>query len=77
MLWLIPARRYIIWEEYRLHAISFSLRCTAVFIAGWAGASRFVLFPTVMVWHLIADEITRQCECEPIVLPCAACTVSV
>lgn len=56
----ILKKPYIIWEEYRLHAISFSLRCTAVFIAAWAGANRFVLFPTVMIWHIIADEITRQ-----------------
>ena len=58
----ILKKPYIIWEEYRLHAISFSLRCTAVFIAAWAGANRFVLFPTVMIWHIIADEITRQCK---------------
>lgn len=56
----ILKKPYIIWEEYRLHAISFSLRCTAVFIAGFAGVNRFVLFPTVMIWHIIADEITRQ-----------------
>jgi hypothetical protein len=56
----ILRKPYIIWEEYRLHAISFTLRCTTIFILGYLGVSRFLLFPGTMVWHLIADEISNR-----------------
>lgn len=76
----ILRKPYIIWEEYRLHAISFTLRCTAVFILASVVQGipvptalvasgtlqitheqfRFALIPGVLVWHLIADEISRR-----------------
>jgi len=56
----ILRKPYIIWEEYRLHAISFTLRCTCIFILGFYGFSRFFLFPGTMVWHIIADKISER-----------------
>lgn len=56
----------IIWHEYRLHAIVFTLRCVTVYLHGvyrpfkdsvW---ERLVLIPIVLMWHLAADEITRR-----------------
>eukprot|EP00928_Gymnodinium_smaydae_P097031 TRINITY_DN8694_c0_g3_i1.p1 TRINITY_DN8694_c0_g3~~TRINITY_DN8694_c0_g3_i1.p1 ORF type:complete len:335 (-),score=41.39 TRINITY_DN8694_c0_g3_i1:409-1359(-) len=62
----IHSRPMVIYEEYRLHAITFTARCVAVYIFGLfrpfreTYLERVLLFATVMVWHLIADEITRR-----------------
>ena len=59
----------IIWEEYRLHAIVFTLRCVSVFAFGrlWAAVfpehttlHRMAFYPLVMSHHLVVDEITRR-----------------
>eukprot|EP00928_Gymnodinium_smaydae_P097030 TRINITY_DN8694_c0_g2_i2.p1 TRINITY_DN8694_c0_g2~~TRINITY_DN8694_c0_g2_i2.p1 ORF type:complete len:317 (-),score=32.71 TRINITY_DN8694_c0_g2_i2:212-1162(-) len=62
----IHSRPMVIYEEYRLHAITFTARCVAVYIFGLIRPfrdtylERVLLFATVIVWHLIADEITRR-----------------
>lgn len=59
-------RPLVIWHEYRLHAIVFTLRCisVAMFAAHWPkqnnGWDNVSLFCTVMVHHLVVDEITRR-----------------
>lgn len=59
-------RPMIIWEEYRLHAIVFTLRSVAIYAHGvWrplagTAAEPLLLLVLVMGWHLIADEITRR-----------------
>ena len=58
----IMKRPMIIWEEYRLHAIVFTLRCVAVFLlaAAGLGQNRYALGLTVGAHHLIADLVTRR-----------------
>jgi hypothetical protein len=63
----------IMWEEYRLHAIVFTLRCWSVFAVGAALkaapaqyrelaygtlSGRFVMFAVVLAHHVVADYIT-------------------
>ena len=58
----------IIWEEYRLHAIVFTLRCISVYLFEVFTPDRFrgttlhrLLFvPIVLGHHLVVDEITRR-----------------
>ena len=52
----------VIYEEYRLHAITFTARCVAVYIFGLVRpyVERVLLLASVLIWHLIADEITRR-----------------
>jgi len=62
----LNSRPMVIYEEYRLHAITFTARCVAVYVFGLVRPfrdtylERVLLFATVMVWHAIADEITRR-----------------
>ena len=62
----IMRRPLVIWEEYRLHAIIFSLRCisVALFASLWPKQNNdwdhVFLFCTVMAHHLVVDEITRR-----------------
>lgn len=56
----------IIWEEYRLHAIIFTLRCFSVFAFAFIcpesirgdNAEGFLLFAMVMIHHLVVDRVT-------------------
>lgn len=61
----------IIWEEYRLHAILFTLRCVSVFAYGTlvpryypefylTFASRVTLVALVLAHHLVVDEVTKR-----------------
>ena len=61
----------IIWEEYRLHAIVFTLRCVSVFAYATLVPlyfpefyktiySRLTLPALVLTHHLVVDEITRR-----------------
>lgn len=58
-------RPMIIWEEYRLHAIVFSVRCLSVYLYGhfrpFEGTmlSRFALPALVACHHLLMDKITE------------------
>jgi len=58
-------RPMIIWEEYRLHAIVFSLRCLSVYLFGFfnpfAGSvlERVALPLLVLSHHVLADKITE------------------
>lgn len=63
----IPSKPMVIWHEYRLHAMVFTLRCCTVYAAALLRpfspgsiADRLVLLPTVLIPHLLADEITRR-----------------
>ena len=63
----IASKPMVIWQEYRLHAIVFTLRCLAVFTFGIMkpfvkhdSIHRVGLMATVLFWHLCADEITRR-----------------
>jgi len=62
----MQGRPMVIYEEYRLHTITFTSRCVSVYIFGllrpFAGSyiERVLLTATVLIWHLIADEITRR-----------------
>jgi hypothetical protein len=56
----------IIWEEYRLHAIVFTMRCFSLFLFAyfaplkgtqWEQPAQFAL---VMTHHLVADEISLR-----------------
>ena len=52
----------IIWEEYRLHAIVFTMRCACIStlaIAGF-GQNRWALGLTVGAHHLMADAVTAR-----------------
>lgn len=57
----------IIYEEYRLHAIVFTLRCFSVFLMGLVFAAvdvsadlqHLLLFAVVMAHHLVVDRITQ------------------
>ena len=59
-------RPLVIWEEYRLHAMIFTLRCISVsmFARFWPRCNNeldhIALFITVMAHHLVVDEITRR-----------------
>ena len=59
-------RPLVIWEEYRLHAMVFTLRCisVAMFARFWPRFNNeldhIALFCTVMSHHLVVDEITRR-----------------
>ena len=61
----------IIWEEYRLHAIVFTLRCVSVYAYNTLVSTYFPLFyasiysrlalpALVLSHHLVVDEITRR-----------------
>ena len=62
----ILKRPLVIWEEYRLHAIIFTLRCisVAMFAQHWPrfdnDIDHIALFALVMAHHLVVDEITRR-----------------
>jgi len=62
----IVERPMIIWHEYRLHAMVFTLRCVSVYIFGIYNPlgdttlARIVLFCIVFAHHLVVDEITRR-----------------
>jgi hypothetical protein len=62
----ILSRPMIIWEEYRLHAIVFSLRSLSVYIFGIYRPFQGTLYENltlgliVAIHHLIVDEITRR-----------------
>lgn len=48
----------IIWHEYRLHAIIFTLRCLSVYILSFITQNIFVHFVVIFPHHLIVDTIT-------------------
>jgi len=56
----------IIWHEYRLHAMVFTLRCVSVSLFGIYNPlgdttlSRVILFCLVFSHYLVVDEITRR-----------------
>lgn len=63
----IPSKPMVIWHEYRLHAIVFTLRCFSVFTVGVlkpfkSGSTQeaLMLLPAVLIPHLLADEVTRR-----------------
>jgi len=65
----VPAKRMmkkpmVIWEEYRLHALVFSLRGFSVYLFGLFApdfAFKWLLqFCFIMSHHLVVDEITRR-----------------
>jgi len=62
----IMARPLVIWEEYRLHAIVFTLRCISVYFFAIFypfqnnDSDNIVQFCFVMTHHLVVDEITRR-----------------
>ncbi|CAE7939346.1 unnamed protein product [Symbiodinium sp. KB8] len=62
----ILSRPMIIWEEYRLHAIVFTMRCVSVYAYGVLrpfkdpNMERLMLVPLVLIHHVLADEITRR-----------------
>jgi hypothetical protein len=56
----------IIWEEYRLHAIVFTIRCFSVWCFHWfkpqsvrnTETEYFLLYCMVMIHHVVVDKIT-------------------
>lgn len=56
----------IIWEEYRLHAIVFTVRCFAVFVFGYfrpllnSPWEQPALFAMVIAHHIVADMISTK-----------------
>jgi len=62
----IVEKPMIIYEEYRLHAIFFTIRGASLYFIQayrpWKGsyAENWVLYFTYMFFHLIVDEITRR-----------------
>jgi len=64
----VLSRPVMIWEEYRLHAIVFTLRCILVFVVGYIATQdnwrkeRMALtqFGIVMPIHALADFITSK-----------------
>eukprot|EP00040_Diaphanoeca_grandis_P038863 m.257555 g.257555 ORF g.257555 m.257555 type:complete len:460 (-) comp35410_c0_seq1:130-1509(-) len=62
----VMIRPLVIWNEYRLHAIVFTLRCAFVYTIShfWpydgSDFSHLVIAPIVLLHHLVVDEITRQ-----------------
>jgi hypothetical protein len=62
----ILKRPLVIWNEYRLHAIMFSLRSVFVYFFGLYYPfqnneyDNLVLFLMVMACHLVVDEITKR-----------------
>lgn len=55
-----PRRPTMIWHEYRVHAILFTVRCCFVYALGfWAPkAGAAVRFATTMVMHVMVDRVT-------------------
>jgi hypothetical protein len=62
----ILKRPLVIWEEYRLHAIIFTLRCVSVYFFaifypfqnnGWDNVAQWIM---VMAHHVVVDEITKR-----------------
>lgn len=60
-------RPMVIWEEYRLHAIVFTLRCFSVFVFNELcpssvpnGTRRLLTCVLVLAHHLVVDDITRK-----------------
>jgi len=59
-------RPLVIWNEYRLHAIVFSVRSLSVYIVGhcwpFENANYNGLFNLALVFahHLVVDEITKR-----------------
>merc|ERR1719273_1332493 len=62
----ILSKPTIIWQEYRLHAISFTTSCMLVYSFGqfWpledCLITRVAIFCNRLSMHLVADEITRR-----------------
>lgn len=62
----IVNRPMIIWHEYRLHAMVFTLRCVSVYLWGLyspfgdSNLGRFLQMCLVFAHHLLVDEITRR-----------------
>jgi hypothetical protein len=63
----ILKRPLVIWHEYRLHTISFTMRGVAVYLFAYfwpyeqhTDFQHMCLWPVVIGWHVIADEITRR-----------------
>jgi hypothetical protein len=64
----VLSRPVMIWEEYRLHAIVFTLRCMVIFAIALAAQEGFwrrdrstlLQFLCVMPLHAVADLITRK-----------------
>jgi hypothetical protein len=62
----ILARPLVIWNEYRLHAIIFSLRCVSTYLFALyypyqnTEMDNLVQFLFIMSHHLVVDEITRR-----------------
>ena len=64
----IVKRPLIIWNEYRLHTICFTARCTVVAVIAWiypfgrfqAEVDYIFLYFLVMFHHVLADEVTRR-----------------
>lgn len=60
-----PSRPLIIYEEYRLHAIVFTLRACLVSLIGFYAQNmdvmprRFLLGGTILACHLLVDHITK------------------
>jgi len=58
------SRPMIIWNEYRLHAIVFTLRCVSVFVFGMiVPINKYIhlmQYITVMSHHLVVDQITKR-----------------
>lgn len=58
-------RPMIIWEEYRLHAIVFSVRCLSVYLFATFNpfegtvVERFALSALVLAHHVMADKVTE------------------
>lgn len=62
----ILKRPLVIWEEYRLHAIIFTMRCVSVYFFacfypfqnnGWDNVVQWLF---VMAHHVVVDEITKR-----------------
>lgn len=62
----IVSKPMIIWHEYRLHAMVFTLRCCSTYLIalyspfGDTYLGRAVQFCFVLAHHLVVDEITRR-----------------
>lgn len=60
----IRSNPLVIWNEYRLHAIVFSLRCISVAIFGFyrpykdTNYENILLFMLVMCHHVVVDQIS-------------------
>ena len=62
----IMKRPLVIWNEYRLHAIIFTLRCISVYLFALfypfqnTEMDNLIQFCVVIAHHLVVDEITRR-----------------